>query len=187
MPNRRHLQRLSRVWLDHTICFITICTQGRRKILAAPAAASVVIDAWRDAPRIHRWVVGRYVVMPDHVHFFAAPQVDAKTLSAFIRDWKKWTGRLLSSYAIDRGQIWQSEFFDHLLRTPRSYDEKWEYVRQNPVRAGLVPVPEAWPYAGEFEPLVLPHHWPAWCRAGSLIPPFSACERRRDRRSRPTT
>ena len=29
-------------------------------------------------------------------------------------------------------------FFDHVLRNGESYGEKWKYVRENPVRAGLV-------------------------------------------------
>ena len=32
----------------------------------------------------------------------------------------------------------QEGFFDHLLRSYESYAQKWEYVRENPVRAGLV-------------------------------------------------
>ena len=33
---------------------------------------------------------------------------------------------------------WQKGLFDHVLRSGESYDEKWDYVRENPVRAGLV-------------------------------------------------
>jgi putative transposase len=46
--------------------------------------------------------------------------------------------------------IWQPGFFDHLLRTDESYGQKWEYVRMNPVRTGLVSTPEEWPYQGEI-------------------------------------
>ncbi len=45
---------------------------------------------------------------------------------------------------------WQEGFFDHLLRSAESYSEKWEYVRLNPVRAGLCKEPEQWPYQGEI-------------------------------------
>jgi len=45
---------------------------------------------------------------------------------------------------------WQEGFFDHLLRSDESHAEKWEYVRQNPVRAGLCHQPEEWPYQGEI-------------------------------------
>ncbi len=96
--------------------------------------------------------------MPDHVHFFARPQPDAKSLRDFIRDWKKWTSRELirinSTATVPlTAPLWQPEFFDHVLRSSDSYSEKWDYVRENPVRAGLAAAAESWPYAGECEPL----------------------------------
>jgi len=38
--------------------------------------------------------------------------------------------------------------FHHRLRGGESYAQKWQYVRENPVRAGLVTRPEDWPYFG---------------------------------------
>jgi putative transposase len=52
-------------------------------------------------------------------------------------------------------RVWQPGFFDHLLRSSESYSEKWEYVRLNPVRKGLVDRPEEWPYQGQIIPLRL--------------------------------
>ena len=46
--------------------------------------------------------------------------------------------------------LWQPGFFDHLLRTAESYEQKWHYVRENPVRTGLVIRVEDWPYQGEI-------------------------------------
>jgi hypothetical protein len=46
--------------------------------------------------------------------------------------------------------LWQPGFFDHLLRNDESYNRKWEYVRENPVRAGLVSGADDWPYQSEF-------------------------------------
>ena len=48
-----------------------------------------------------------------------------------------------------RHALWQPGFFDHLLRGDESYAEKWEYVRGNPVRHGLVRCAEHWKYQGE--------------------------------------
>jgi len=45
---------------------------------------------------------------------------------------------------------WQEGFFDHVLRTAESYSQKWDYVRMNPVRAGLCDEPGEWPYQGEI-------------------------------------
>ena len=45
---------------------------------------------------------------------------------------------------------WQKGFFDHVLGNGESYDQKWQYVRENPVRAGLVENWNEWPYHGEI-------------------------------------
>jgi hypothetical protein len=42
-----------------------------------------------------------------------------------------------------------------MLRSSESYSEKWDYVVENPVRAGLVGRADDWPYAGEIETLML--------------------------------
>jgi putative transposase len=52
-------------------------------------------------------------------------------------------------------RVWQEEFFDHVLRSSESYSQKWDYVKENPVRAGLVKSSKEWPWQGEIEPLML--------------------------------
>ena len=46
--------------------------------------------------------------------------------------------------------LWQRGFFDHLVRNTESYAQKWDYVRENPVRAGLVSTAEEWKYQAEI-------------------------------------
>ena len=149
LPDREHLHRLRNVWIKNPVYFLTICTAHRRKILPAPRVAEILVESWHAAAKVHGWMIGRYVIMPDHVHFFAAPGTDAKSLSAFLRDWKKWTAREIAAALPCSSPVWQPEFFDHILRSQKSYSEKWEYVRLNPVRAGLVADAEAWPHSGE--------------------------------------
>jgi hypothetical protein len=48
---------------------------------------------------------------------------------------------------------WQPDCWDTQLRSGEHYHEKWEYVRQNPMRAGLANVPEDWPWQGELNVL----------------------------------
>src|SRR5438067_9485211 len=38
-----------------------------------------------------------------------------------------------------------ARIFDHLLRSEESYDQKWNYVRDNPVRANLAQSAAEWP------------------------------------------
>ena len=53
----------------------------------------------------------------------------------------------------DDQPVWQRHFWDRQLRNDESYSEKWNYVVENPVRAGLVARAEDWPYAGEIHEL----------------------------------
>ena len=62
--------------------------------------------------------------------------------------WKEWTSKRINAALHQSGSLWQEEFFDHVLRSDESYAAKWEYVRRNPVRAGLVARAEDWPYWG---------------------------------------
>ena len=147
------MHRLRNIWVENPVYFLAACTAQRQKILTKPSVAAILMESWLAAPEVHGWVVGRYVIMPDHVHFFASTRPESKSLSAFMRDWKKWTAHGITAEGRIESPVWQREFFDHLLRSPHSYSEKWDYVRQNPVRAGLVGAVEAWPYAGECLPL----------------------------------
>jgi REP element-mobilizing transposase RayT len=100
----------------------------------------------------HNAAVGRYVLMPDHVHLFIAMPSEGVTLTKWVQALKSVMGKKLLSLGFDKPH-WQEGFFDHLLRSSESYAEKWEYVRMNPVRAGLVRTPEEWAYQGEIVPI----------------------------------
>ena len=105
----------------------------------------------RNAAARGAWV-GRYVLMPDHVHLFVVIEDDRIRLSAWIGSLKKTVSKVLRG----RGEApphWQKGFFDHVMRGSESYSQKWDYVRANPVRAGLVARPENWPHAGEIHEL----------------------------------
>ncbi len=86
--------------------------------------------------------------MLEHIHLFV------RGGHGFILG--RWVGMLkqvlAKSYNLSRNGklLWQEGFFDHVLRSDESYAEKWNYVRRNPVRAGLVARAEEWPYQGEI-------------------------------------
>jgi len=155
MRMRKHLRRLERVWIDRPIYFITTCTFKRRSILASKEVASILANEWRDAHDRHGWAIGRYVIMPDHVHLFCSAELDAKTLPIFMQAWKQWTSKRMTREFNFSRPVWQEEFFDHVLRSSESYSQKWDYVRENPVRAGLVANADDWPWQGEIEFLML--------------------------------
>ncbi len=97
-------------------------------------------------------MVGRYVLMPDHIHLFAGIAPNLVTVSDGVRYLKKMLSKVIQQKGLSPPH-WQKGFFDHVLRSSESYSGKWEYVVQNPVRAGLVLSPEEWPYQGEIHVL----------------------------------
>src|SRR6266852_6355904 len=86
------------------------------------------------------------VIMPDHANLlftalrdsegwtFALPEILRAIKGSSARNINKLTGRT--------GPVWQDESFDHVLRGDESLRETIEYIRQNPVRKGLVQKPE---------------------------------------------
>jgi len=127
-----------------TIVFVTVCTDKRKPILANEISLKVILDAWKKAAG---WSVGRYAILPDHIHFFCSPSFDAPRLKRWITYWKSEVSRNWPTP--DQHPIWQRDFWDRQLRTGESYDSKWIYVYNNPVRHGLVAKPEDWPYSGK--------------------------------------
>lgn len=60
-------------------------------------------------------------------------------MGGVIAEWKRFIARTVSIR-------WQRDFFDHRLRKEEDFCAKEDYIRMNPVRAGLVSKPEDWPH-----------------------------------------
>ena len=129
------------------IIFLTVCSHQRRKSLADEQVHSVLRDVWNSS---RHWNVGRYVVMPDHIHLFCSPaELDAESVAKWTTYWKRAVSRLLP----DLNPLWQRDCWDTQLRSHESYSEKWAYVQNNPVRAGWVENAVDWPFWGELNSL----------------------------------
>ena len=94
-------------------------------------------------PRIHLYAA---VVMPDHVHLLFLPLWDENgrpfALVDILQCLKSATAHRINKLFHTSGPVWEEESFDHVLRSDESLREKCEYIRQNPVKAGLVARPE---------------------------------------------
>jgi REP element-mobilizing transposase RayT len=90
------------------------------------------------------------VVMPEHVHLLLTLLPDAQgwpyELSATLKLIKGASARSVNRLLRQSGPLWQDESFDHVLRSNESFEEKLEYIRQNPVRRGLTAHPQDYPW-----------------------------------------
>ncbi|HMG05628.1 MAG TPA: hypothetical protein VK581_09205 [Chthoniobacterales bacterium] len=145
------------------LVFATVCTKGRRGWLANAAVHQLLQVAWTEAGD---WLVGRYVIMPDHLHFFAAPSFECRSsFSAWMQFWKsQFTKQFREALSASSREgeapaeppprhLWQGGHWDRRLRSGESYDAKWAYVVNNPVRHGLVKHAADWLFQGEIHRL----------------------------------
>ena len=129
-----------------TIVFLTVVTKDRERWLTDDGVHDALRQAWIAADG---WMVGGYILMPDHLHLFAAPVKMEFTFDAWVRYWKSLVTKALN----DSQKRWQTGHWDTRLRREENYRDKWEYIRQNPVRAGLVGEANAWRWQGEMNDL----------------------------------
>jgi REP element-mobilizing transposase RayT len=148
-------RRLPHYQKDDRPLFVTFRTLGT--LTLSPEARTLALrHCLHDNGRTIR--LHAAVIMPDHVHLlftalrdhdgwtFALPEILKAIKGTSARSINKLTGRI--------GPVWQDESFDHVLRGNESLVETVEYIRQNPVRRGLVSKPEDYPWLW-LEPGVL--------------------------------
>ncbi len=136
------------------VYLITFCAMNRKKCLDCQHVHNAFREYCLEAGRLGKASVGRYVLMPDHIHLFVRLSAELK-LSIWMRGMKRYISKKKDSDGTDR-VVWQPGFFDHLMRSSESYIEKSNYVFMNPLRARLVQRPEDWPYKGEISELYMP-------------------------------
>ena len=89
------------------------------------------------------WFLHLFLVMPDHLHMLASfPDRDCIKVCG---SWKRYFSRTF-------GVAFQDNLFDHRIRDAGDFTEKWQYIRENPVRKGLVATAENWHWWIAFDP-----------------------------------
>jgi putative transposase len=149
--DRKRPTRCPPVDLDNQsiIILVTASTKGRQRILCNERIVKLLREAWQDPSN---WIVGRYVILPDHPHLFCSPNMFTRlSLRRWVASWKSYVTRRWKAFA--EKQIWQRSFWDRQIRNGEGYDAKWDYVKTNPVRHGLVNDSGYWPHQGEIHRL----------------------------------
>jgi putative transposase len=138
---RTRLQHSIPSWVqDGSVYFITInAVQRHINQLAKPVIAEAIKDSIQVYKDAHKWHPKLVVIMPDHLHMLVSLNTAHSSIRQIISPWKSYLKR---SQLIE----WQEGFFEHRIRDRVSLEEKEQYLRMNPVRAGLVEDPEEWPY-----------------------------------------
>jgi putative transposase len=126
--------------------FVSFAISERRFLLQSDRFCELLLDVIRDNRRKKRMEVHEFVFMPNHVHLLLTPAPDVPLEKAiqFIKGGFSFrAGRELNF----RGEVWQKGFNEHRIQDAADYANHVEYMRMNPVNAGLVTRANEWPYS----------------------------------------
>ncbi|MCU0548396.1 MAG: transposase [Leptolyngbya sp. Prado105] len=97
-----------------------------------------------------RYKVFIVVVMPDHVHLIVQPLLKTESkfwsLSEIMKSMKGYSAKKIAAAMNHIGVVWQDERYDRIVRDAHEFENFWNYIRLNPVRAGLSETPEQYPF-----------------------------------------
>jgi len=112
------------LYTEAPVYFITTCTEHRRRLLDN-AGAHEAFRGFCEGARERGALVGRYVLMPDHLHLFVCIPPGELGLSGWMKSLKNSLSKHWRGGGIEAPH-WQKGFFDHLIRNNESHAEKWK-------------------------------------------------------------
>ncbi|MDR5729315.1 MAG: transposase [Terriglobia bacterium] len=84
-----------------------------------------------------------YVIMPDHLHILIAPSETLEKAAQLIKGGFSFRAKRAFDWKFE---VWQQGFTDHRIRNEEDWQQHLEYIRMNPVKAGIVARAEDYPY-----------------------------------------
>lgn len=139
---------------ENGVYFITICTKDKQKLFWTDANEKMPIEnieirdyqlseygriADEGINNISKFypmiTVEKYVIMPNHIHLLLLICSDdlkcptgVPKISTVINQFKGFVTRRIGKL------IWQSRFYDHIIRDENDFMIKWNYIDTNPIR-----------------------------------------------------
>ena len=144
LPSRKNIRLQSWDYSTHAYYHVTICTHNRLKLLSTvdPKTFEVklsdigncVDDAIAKAVERYPSVrVETYVIMPNHVHMLVAVDEQVIDLGRFIGFMKSYATRC-ARRVYPNLELWQRNYYDHILWKEKDYHAAWQYIADNPAK-----------------------------------------------------
>jgi REP element-mobilizing transposase RayT len=134
---RRRMGQLQARWLERSLdtgqgdCF-----------LRNASIAQVVANALKEFDD-SRHLLFAWAVMPNHVHVLFQT-IGKISLSGILHSWKSYSAKAANQILERKGEFWQREYYDHLIRNAAEFDRAMRYILENPGKAGLNEWPWVW-------------------------------------------
>jgi putative transposase len=140
--------RYRRVRIEGATYFFTVVTHQRRPLFRDPALINLFDDASEKIRARHPFEIDAQVVLPDHLHaLWTLPEGDADYSKRWRLIKEAFTRSYLKSASNGERKVWQSRFWEHLIRDERDFANHLDYIHLNPVHHGVAAAPRDWPHS----------------------------------------
>ena len=148
-----------RIFLDGYSYYLTVVTHKRNPILIDNI--ELLRESFRASKRQYVYKIEAIVVLPEHFHVVITPQ-NAKDYPHIVRTIKQYFSRhceakyyehleqSMSRHKEGYKPIWQKKYYEHTIRNKKDFDEKIDYIYNNPIKHGYVENIKDWEYSSFF-------------------------------------
>lgn len=159
LPNRKLTRLKDYDYSTPGVYFITICTKDKKPIFCKISIGNALNKSQVNLSLIGKIVnreilqieshydnvkIDKFIIMPNHIHMIVVitermnpfptskkydiPNIIGKFKAAVTRN----VGKAFMPSAIS--SLWQTSFYDHIIRDEWDYRKIWEYIDENPIR-----------------------------------------------------
>ncbi len=159
MKNRRSLRLQNYDYSQSGAYFITICTHNRKLLFGEIESGEMVLNAFGKIAQ-EEWlrtqilrtniIIDEFVVMPNHIHgiiiisrrgtMHRAPPTEQlgkpthNTIPTIIRGYKSSVTKQINQLRdTPRQQIWQRNYYEHIIRNKTDLSRIQKYITNNPM------------------------------------------------------
>jgi len=125
--------------------FVTVCTYNKTQAFTSTKRVKIVSDILKETTKQEGFTLWVWCFMPEHLHMLVEGVGEESDFRRLIRIFKQKSGY---RWKQDKGQkLWQEDYFERILRREETTLKVMEYILNNPVRRGLVSLPEEYPFS----------------------------------------
>ena len=139
--------------------FVTVCVADKKAILSKirPSHKETrykveLLPVGRDVEKTIQYIndnykqvkIEKYAIMPDHIHLlvkleskseFDSDRQGCLSLRDVVKYLKSYTTREYRKRLGNKDSVlWQQRYYDHIIRNQEDYNEKWQYIDNNPLK-----------------------------------------------------
>jgi REP element-mobilizing transposase RayT len=155
-----------RIHAEAAVYFLTYSADEWLPIFVNEASCKIITDSLTYCQRNKHLRINAYVIMPTHLHMIVFDtDHDSARLTRTLADFRKFTGRQLSDHCINHfpacfratlreqatadreRRFWQPSRHPEAIESEPFWQQKLDYLHDNPCRKGLVRNPRDWRFS----------------------------------------